>query len=270
VTFAGVAGSSGLTVSERTGDGRFDLSYLHLSATAVRRGDVVAAGAAIGAVGTSGRRSAEAPHLHFGVREAGQRSTYGDPLDFLSPPPAGGAPDPAPAPVPVADPVVADPAPAAVAPGPPVAAPARVAPAPLPVHGLRGAPAPALHHVTPRVLPTAAATFQPALSRHVTTPAGHRDPRGARRTAAAPTPAVAPSVARGPFAAASPGRRPVGADHGTHRSPGSHSGIDLGWLVACIGLVAVATALGHPDGARSVAERGRARLEALMRPATRQ
>src|SRR4051794_28600681 len=44
ITFAGVVGSSGLTVSERTVDGRFDLSYLHLSGVAVHRGDTVAAG----------------------------------------------------------------------------------------------------------------------------------------------------------------------------------------------------------------------------------
>ena len=38
VTFAGVAGSSGLTVAVRTSDGRFDTSYLHLSSAAVGKG----------------------------------------------------------------------------------------------------------------------------------------------------------------------------------------------------------------------------------------
>ena len=38
VRFAGTAGSSGLTVSIRTRDGRYDTSYLHLSAAFVRRG----------------------------------------------------------------------------------------------------------------------------------------------------------------------------------------------------------------------------------------
>src|SRR4051794_31219352 len=104
VTFAGVVGSSGLTVSERTADGRFDLSYLHLSSAAVHRGDVLSPGAAVGAVGVSGRRSVLAPHLHFGVREAGSRSAYRDPLDFLAPPPAERAPRPTPAPVPVRHP----------------------------------------------------------------------------------------------------------------------------------------------------------------------
>src|SRR4051812_24515286 len=111
VTFAGVVGSSGLTVSERTADGRFDLSYLHLSSAAVHRGDVLSPGAAVGAVGVSGRQSVLAPHLHFGVREAGSRSAYRDPLDFLAPPPAERAPRPTPAPVPVRHPAAPSPAP---------------------------------------------------------------------------------------------------------------------------------------------------------------
>ena len=115
VRFAGVAGSSGLTVSVRTADG-FDTSYLHLSSLAVRRGDGVDPGDALGAVGTSGRRSAVQPHLHFGVREAGTRHAYRNPLDFLpgvpAPPPAE-APDPAPVPLPAPAPPVPAPAPAA-------------------------------------------------------------------------------------------------------------------------------------------------------------
>jgi len=48
VRFAGVAGSSGLTVSVRTSDGTLDTSYLHLSAVAVREGEQVAVGPASG------------------------------------------------------------------------------------------------------------------------------------------------------------------------------------------------------------------------------
>src|SRR3954463_3443942 len=55
VTFAGGAASSGLTVTVRTVDGRFDTSYLHLSSLAVRAGARVVLGERIGAVGTSGR-----------------------------------------------------------------------------------------------------------------------------------------------------------------------------------------------------------------------
>src|SRR4051795_1753249 len=53
IQYAGVVGSSGVTVSERTDDGRYTLSYLPLSALAVRRGQHVAAGAAVGAVGAA-------------------------------------------------------------------------------------------------------------------------------------------------------------------------------------------------------------------------
>jgi murein DD-endopeptidase MepM/ murein hydrolase activator NlpD len=86
VRLAGVVGSSGLTVSVRTADGRFDTSYLHLAATSVRAGQAVVSGERIGAVGTSGRGSAVSPHLHFGIRDAGTRR-YRDPLDFLPPQP---------------------------------------------------------------------------------------------------------------------------------------------------------------------------------------
>ena len=51
VRYAGSLGAAGLMVSIRTADGRFDTSYLHLSATEVRRGDEVAPGERIGAVG---------------------------------------------------------------------------------------------------------------------------------------------------------------------------------------------------------------------------
>src|SRR5947209_4703270 len=87
ILYAGVVGSSGLTVSERTADGRYELSYLHLSAASVHAGARVAAGERVGEVGTSGHRSAEQSHLHFGVREAGSRQSYIDPLSFLAPAP---------------------------------------------------------------------------------------------------------------------------------------------------------------------------------------
>src|SRR5262245_20268501 len=99
VRFAGTAGSSGLTVSVRTADGRFDTSYLHLSSIAVTEGERVAAGGRLGAVGTTGRRSAEQPHLHLGVRDGGTRHGYRDPLSLLpAPPPASPQPSPRAAP----------------------------------------------------------------------------------------------------------------------------------------------------------------------------
>src|SRR5205807_5359896 len=117
VTYAGVAGSSGLTVAVQTSDGRLETSYLHLSSIAVRAGSSVAAGDRVGAVGTTGRRSAAEPHLHFGVRDAGDRFGYHDPLDSLPVTPP--SPPPLPATAPRALPV-----PVGVAAGP------RLAPAP--------------------------------------------------------------------------------------------------------------------------------------------
>jgi hypothetical protein len=74
----------------------------------VREGQRVAAGQRVGAVGTSGDRSATQPHLHFGVRDAGTAHGYHDPLGFL--PPAADAPNgPREAPAPHAVPVTAGP-----------------------------------------------------------------------------------------------------------------------------------------------------------------
>jgi hypothetical protein len=141
VRFAGVVGSSGLTVSVRTADGRFDTSYLHLETAAVRSGRAVAAGARVGTVGTSGRRSSGAPHLHFGVRLAGSRR-YRDPLDFL--PPRPGVRD-APRGVPVAAP-----APIRVAPEPVRTPRLGPAPQPAPVPAFAPRPAPVLHPASAR------------------------------------------------------------------------------------------------------------------------
>src|SRR3954469_16159855 len=113
IVYAGVVGSSGLTVAERTADGRYELSYLHLSAASVRRGQAVGAGTPIGAVGVTGRRSTAQPHLHFGVREAADRHAYVDPLRFLGPPP-GESPSPRRVPAPVSLPVGAAPLPETV------------------------------------------------------------------------------------------------------------------------------------------------------------
>ncbi|MDQ3644042.1 MAG: M23 family metallopeptidase, partial [Actinomycetota bacterium] len=124
VRFAGAAGSSGLTVSVRTSDGTLDTSYLHLSAVAVREGDEVSAGQRLGAVGATGRRSVEAPHLHFGVRDAGSRHAYHDPLSYLPPQAPRAHPEPPRVPVPVTEPVPVPVAPAPVRDPDPVRVPA--------------------------------------------------------------------------------------------------------------------------------------------------
>jgi len=84
VRFVGAVGSSGMTVSIRTADGRYDTSYLHLSEMSVQDGEQVRAGEPIAAAGTSGRPSSTTPHLHFGVRTVGAHA-YRDPLGLLAP-----------------------------------------------------------------------------------------------------------------------------------------------------------------------------------------
>lgn len=193
VRFAGTAGSSGLTVSVRTADGRYDTSYLHLSSTAVREGDYVAAGQRVGTVGTTGTRSVSEPHLHFGVRDAGSRHAYHDPLNFLPPPsttsPPRGAPVPRPAPVPVS------PAPAPI----PVLAPAAGR---VPV----AAPAPRLSPVPHRV-PRGA-------PRRIPTGAPRRIPTGAPRQIPAEAPRRVPAGEPRRFPTGAPRQLPAGAPRG--------------------------------------------------------
>jgi hypothetical protein len=186
IRFAGTAGSSGLTVSVRTADG-LDTSYLHLGSIAVRAGERVSAGQRIGVVGTTGVRSVVAPHLHFGVRDAGQRHAYRDPLAFLPPPPTAAPEAP----------------PAAPLPGPVPAAPV-VAPGP------GGAPA-------PRQLPTGRRIpgSRPApAGRRV--PAGRRIPAGRRVPAAPGVPAGHPVPAGRPLPVGHrlPAPSPAPADRG--------------------------------------------------------
>jgi hypothetical protein len=262
ISFAGVAGSSGLTVSERTADGRFDLSYLHLSGVAVHRGDVVAEGQPLGTVGVSGRRSAEEPHLHFGVREAGARTAYRDPLDFLAPAPPAESPRPAPVPVPVTSPAPAAPAAAVADPAP------TLAPHPLPVPAPAAAPShAAAGHVQ---APATAAPLRPAGASAAAPKLTHPAARpgtapGARARAQAPAqPGSAPAGPPSARASApAPGHaRPRGAHRATH-------GPDYGWLAACLGLVTAAAVLGRPRRTRNGRARKRTALAALRQAAPR-
>jgi hypothetical protein len=323
VRFAGTAGSSGLTISIRTSDG-YDTSYLHLSSAAVRAGARVSAGERIGAVGTSGTRSATAPHLHFGVRDAGTQHAYHDPLAFLPPPPGGPSPNPppaAPAPAP-------QPAPPAAAPAPlPKDAPARRprhAPAP------RGAPGPVRGHApTPIRRPAPSPVRRPTPSpvrrptpnpvrRPAPSPVGDHAPSPIRQRAPGTVGDHAPSPVRGLVpspvgdSAPSPLRRSVprsdprrhparGRDsagvHGHGPSftagtesqvtqagpassgPRSHalkgspatpqadarsSGPDIGWVLACAGLLLAAAILGLTGERRADTGRSRSRLAAAF------
>jgi Peptidase family M23 len=220
VRYVGVAGSSGLTVSVRTADGRYDTSYLHLSSTDVREGDRVVAGQSLGTVGTTGTRSVAAPHLHFGVRDAGSRHAYHDPLGFLPPPTATQPPRGAPAPQPSPVPVGPAPAPAhAPAPSPrrvPAGAPRRVpvgAPRRVPAGAPRRVPAGAPRHVplpaqSPRRVPAGAPHQAP-----LPAPSPVRVPAGAPRHGPNGAPRHSPVGASSsvPRPAASPGHAPAGA-----------------------------------------------------------
>jgi hypothetical protein len=241
VRFAGVAGSSGLTVSVRTADGRFDLSYLHLSALGVRRGDSVAAGDRIGAVGVTGVRAAAAPHLHFGVRDAGTRHAYHDPLDFLRPPSPspGRPPEPVPVPAPVPAAPRSAPAPAArsqhtrpLAQPAPALGPAPASAPHLPGHPSAphpgGSPLPAAHATPPHRAPHG----HPGRPAHASAQLG-TPPRGAH--APAPAPPEAPRADR------------------PHPDPG---GIGAGRLVAVAGFAAAALLL---SGSRRPRPSGRPR-----------
>jgi murein DD-endopeptidase MepM/ murein hydrolase activator NlpD len=70
VVFAGERGTYGTLVVMRHASG-VETRYAHLSSLEVKEGDVVAAGAAIGRVGSTGRSAA--PHLHFEVLVNGER-----------------------------------------------------------------------------------------------------------------------------------------------------------------------------------------------------
>jgi murein DD-endopeptidase MepM/ murein hydrolase activator NlpD len=78
VSFAGKVGGA-LYVTIDHGGG-LQSTYSWLSAIAVRKGDVVARGATIGATGP-GHPNTSPPHLHLGVRLDG---SYVDPLAFLA------------------------------------------------------------------------------------------------------------------------------------------------------------------------------------------
>jgi murein DD-endopeptidase MepM/ murein hydrolase activator NlpD len=238
VRFAGTAGSSGLTVSVRTSDG-YDTSYLHLSSLSVRAGAQVAAGDRLGDVGATGTRSAPAPHLHFGVRDAGSRHAYHDPLTFLPPQPT--APRPSSPPTPLAP----APAPLPPAPAPMPAAPeAHGAPRPAPHRAVRGRRVPAPRAApgprrSPRPVPHPTPTLRRAplpRSPHLAPergPTAHRTPpgRGHGRQAE-------PSAAR----AREPGPSSLPVDRSRAAEPGT--GPDAGWALACAGLLLAAGVLG--------------------------
>lgn len=286
VRFAGTAGSSGLTVSIRTVDG-FDTSYLHLSAASVREGAAVAAGERIGAVGTSGTRSAEQPHLHFGVRDAGSRHGYRDPLGLLPASPAvGGEPREAPAPQP------------APAPLPPLTAPAPVARADRsPVRGADpvGRRLPQGRRATAGLRSPSGAVAPRPVPRSSPAPRVNTAPRAVRapQPVAGAAPRPSPRSARGPeraterrrvpFTRAGPGlgrdagapeaatlepneRAPAGPRPGRAELRSQPGGPDWGLVLACLGLLGAAALLGLSEDGRAATRRTGQRAAGLLRP----
>jgi hypothetical protein len=223
VRFAGTAGSSGLTVSIRTGDG-YDTSYLHLSSVAVRAGARVSGGERIGAVGISGIRSATAPHLHFGIRDAGTRHAYHDPLNFLPPPATAPRPSPpasAPAPAPRPVQPVAAPAPR-VAPGPDTPPRPHAVPLQRPDAPPRPRAVPLQRpHAPPRPLPAPGRHPSPrSVTRPQPVPRAAPSPLGAQQkphsfNAPRPSAPPHPSAALHPSAAPHPSPAASGAEYHT-------------------------------------------------------
>jgi Peptidase family M23 len=240
VTFAGVVGSSGLTISIRTEDGRYLTSYLHLEHVEVARGAHVGGGERIGTSGTSGKPSLAEPHLHFGVRLAGSDHDYVDPLSLL--PALGGEPA-GPSPAPVTQP-----------------APVRAGPAPLPV------PVPAQRRTAraPVARPLAYRTLHPFPSMEMkpqaaAVPGDFRAPLPAHVQAVRPHRAVAHSAPAGPRAELAPSR-PVVAMHRPGRE-GSEEGGSPWWLALFAGgiVLAFSAALARPALRAGVNLRRRAR-----------
>ena len=283
VRFAGTAGSSGLTISIRTGDG-YDTSYLHLSSLAVHAGAHVAAGDRIGAVGITGTRSATAPHLHFGVRDAGTSHAYHDPLTLLPPPAAAPRPSP-PASAP-----------------PPAPRPARPVAVPAPVRAPRAAPRPDGAFRPDRALRPDGAWRPEAAPHPLASPHRSLSPQSARGRQPMPRPAPSPlpALGKGPSSVTAPHPKPAphrlpqskhaphARDEGEHRVPASISDLgpaaqtrsadargpeasplDVGWALVCGGLLLAAGILGMtPERGRGGMHTRTRSLTAALRPLT--
>jgi len=289
VTHAGGAGSSGTVVAVRSSDDRFDTSYLHLSSVSVKEGERVERGGRLGSVGTSGRRSIDRPHLHFGVREAGTDHAYLDPLAFLPAPsgPEGARPSPLPLGVPAPARPGAVPVPVASGAPVPAAAPSSspapaLGPAPLPGIGIAPlpvVPAGSAPGAAPR---SVVASGSVAPSGAVPRPIASESLHGSTRRA--PTPAGhgaadSPRLGLAPQGTVAPLDRPGRARAATAATPAPRSvpvdsaaggGLDIGWTLACVGLVIAALTLGRSDDrTRAPRRRRTSLLPTLLRPAAR-
>src|ERR687898_1001531 len=82
VSFAGSVPGGGRAVTIRTPDG-YSVTLLQLGSIAVQRGEEVAEGARVGAIGESADAVTREPHVHLGVRRTDEEEGYLDPLAFL-------------------------------------------------------------------------------------------------------------------------------------------------------------------------------------------
>jgi Peptidase family M23 len=87
VKFAGTVPTGGKTVSIETPTG-LTATLVHLGSYVVKRGQAVAEGAVVGAVGPSGVTELTEPFVYFGVRTTSDPQGYLDPLAFLPARPA--------------------------------------------------------------------------------------------------------------------------------------------------------------------------------------
>jgi peptidase M23-like protein len=119
VTFVGRVAANGLTVTIEAPDG-YTVTLLHLGASLVARGAVVAEGQPVAIVGTSGVPEYSVPYVQLGVRLSADPEGYVDPQILLPPLAPPSAP---PTPVSVPDPQSAPVLPPAPATPPPTVAP---------------------------------------------------------------------------------------------------------------------------------------------------
>ncbi len=186
VTFAGSLPTYGRGVTILTGDG-YSVTLVHLGAVGVSKGETVAEGAPVGAMGSSGTPENAVPSVHLGIRRAADDQGYVDPLGLLPPRAAPSAPrdDPAPSPEPVQPAAPVQP-PSPAEPPPP----ARTVASPLPVSAPQGT-------VTESPAPSPATSAAPVSSRPPLP--------GASPDAAATPPIQAPAGATAAVAANPPG-----------------------------------------------------------------
>ncbi len=84
VSFAGAVPGGGRALTIQTPDG-YAVTLLQLGSLSVARGAVVEEGAVVGTAGESVDAVTSVPHVHLGVRLAGEPEGYVDPLGLLPP-----------------------------------------------------------------------------------------------------------------------------------------------------------------------------------------